>query len=554
VFWWWFAAVIGYQLKYIYEALQAKDISQFWYHFAIITVFMILKSLPDYGVRLAKTHLKSRIQRYLYGKYIRAYLMITGNEADKLGTGQSNNILQRGCDNWNNILLEIPEAYSEVFVSLFLVFAIIGYELWRKFLLISLWALILTMCIAQYGNTLVAKRREARRDRMRKADRSTVKIIMSKQEILQSNAIHKELSMIDHELYQWNVMVATKVDKGLIYSMDIQKFCLDVLRLGVMIYIAFEIFEGHMTIGDFNLFRGLLWTFNANLEKVNDKITNYHQQIIYVTKLRDTFDTTPRIHGYDTWETFRYRQGNISLQNIHFNYWWEAVFQDFCLDIPGGKKIALVGSSGSGKTTLMKLIAGYLRPESGQVMVDHQDLMSVSLQSYYQHIGYLTQEPSVFDGTIRENLEYGTQVAKVAKDKKVAKELDDIIQLAKCEWIYNLPKWLDTEIWEKWVRLSGGQKQRLAIAKIFLKNPEIILLDEPTSALDSFSEESVTEAMENLFKGRTVIIIAHRLQTVKHADIIYLLEDGQVVEEGNHDALLAMNGRYAKMVEMQSGF
>lgn len=293
--------------------------------------------------------------------------MITGNEADKLGTGQSNNIIQRWCDNWNNILMDIPEAYSEVIVSLLLVFGIIGYELWRRFLCISIWVLMITMVVAQYGNSLVAKRREARRDWMRKADRSVVKTIMSKQEVLQSHAIQKEIDILDNELYQWGIVVATKADKGLVYSMDIQKLCLDVLRLAVMVYIAFEILAGRMTIWDFSLFWGILWTFGANLEKVNDSITNYHQQIIYVTKLRDTFDTTPRIQWYDTGETFVYRKGNISLKNIFFWYGESnEVFKDFCLDIPGGKKIALVGLSGSGKTTLMKMIAGYLRPESGK--------------------------------------------------------------------------------------------------------------------------------------------------------------------------------------------
>lgn len=116
------------------------------------------------------------------------------------------------------------------------------------------------------------------------------------------------------------------------------------------------------------------------------------------------------------------------------------MFQDFCLDIVGGKKTALVGLSGSGKTTLMKLIAGYLRPEQGNVLVDGQNLTQVSLKSYYQHIGYLTQEPSVFDGTIRENLEYGINASKVAKGEKVTKDLEQIIKLAKCEWISNLPQ------------------------------------------------------------------------------------------------------------------
>jgi ATP-binding cassette subfamily B protein len=306
---------------------------------------MLLKSFPAYGVRLAKTHLKSRVQRYLYRTYMQAFLMITGNEAEKLGTGQSNNIIQRGCDNRVGCLVDIPEAYTEVVVSISLVFLIVRKELGLPFLGISIAVLLLTMRIAQYGNTMVARWREARRDRMRKADRSIVKVIMSKQEILQANTLMKEVETIDNELYQGGVTVAVKADKGLILSMDAQKLAFDLLRLTFVCYIAFQIIAGTMTIGDFSLFRGILRSFGANLEKVNETMTNYHQQIIYVTKLWSTFDTTPRIEGYEIGHKFVYQNGNIHLDSISFGYGTDALLQDFCLDIPGGKKTALVGLS-----------------------------------------------------------------------------------------------------------------------------------------------------------------------------------------------------------------
>lgn len=167
----------------------------------------------------------------------------------------------------------------------------------------------------------------------------------------------------------------------------------------------------------------------------------------------------------------------------------------------------------------MKLLAGYMRPKKGKLLIDGQDIASIRLDSYYPHIGYLTQDPSVFDGTIEENLLYGVRKAKVSK-----KEMDRAIELAECQFIYELEHGIKTEIGERGIRLSGGQKQRLAIAKIFLKNPEIILLDEPTAALDSYSEQKVAKAFEHLFVGRTVIVIAHRLQTVKSADDIIVLE------------------------------
>jgi ABC-type multidrug transport system fused ATPase/permease subunit len=196
----------------------------------------------------------------------------------------------------------------------------------------------------------------------------------------------------------------------------------------------------------------------------------------------------------------------------------------------------------------------------------------------------------VFDGTIRENLTYAVDQKEeshvipenwgtksclestsslegdngivnsvnmdscLRRNDKLDHRIQEAIRLSKCEFIYDFPDWLETEIGERGIRLSGGQRQRLAIAKIFLKDPKIIILDEPTSALDSFSEEAITQAMNELFKWRTVIIIAHRLQTVKHADDIILLDKWAIMERWTHDELVAQWGQYAKMLELQSGF
>jgi len=170
------------------------------------------------------------------------------------------------------------------------------------------------------------------------------------------------------------------------------------------------------------------------------------------------------------------------------------------------------------------------------------------LKSFFPHIGFLQQEPIVFDGTVRENLEYGLEKPLTQH------ELKHILQQANAAFVRDLKHGLETEVGERGIRLSGGQKQRLAIARIFAKNPDIIILDEPTSALDSFAEEAITEAMYKLFEGRTVIIIAHRLQTVKSADDIIVLEDGQVIERGTHKELTKHGGYYAKMLKLQTGF
>jgi ABC-type multidrug transport system fused ATPase/permease subunit len=325
----------------------------------------------------------------------------------------------------------------------------------------------------------------------------------------------------------------------------------------------------------------IVWILSEVSRKLSRLYIDTTNELPNIEKLLELFENTGSIEWFDSWSKFTFKKWNIKLDSLSFSYTnnsWD-VLSNLTIDIEWWKKTALVGPSWSWKTTLVKLITWYIRPDSGSIIVDWQDLTQVSLKSYYKHIWYLTQEPSVFDGTIRENLLYAVESDSLTTNEWISqapcpmdipllkgeekgvcngRSLDDrltqAIKSSQCEFIYDLPNWLDTEIGERGVRLSGWQRQRLAIAKIFLKNPEIIILDEPTSALDSFSEEAITVAMNELFKDRTVVIIAHRLQTVKHADDIILLDQGEVLERGTHAELVNQWGQYAKMLELQSGF
>lgn len=241
--------------------------------------------------------------------------------------------------------------------------------------------------------------------------------------------------------------------------------------------------------------------------------------------------------------------GELSFENVTFSYveGQDAVFRNLSVRFEGGKKTAIVGRSGAGKSTVVKLLLGISVPDSGKVLVDGQDVASLRLDSYFPHVGYLPQEPSVFDGTIRENLRYGLERETSEEELKTA------LAHARCDFVEKMPEGLETEIGERGIRLSGGERQRLAIARIFLRNPKILVLDEPTSALDSFSEAAVTDALHELFSDKTVIVVAHRLQTVKEADKIVVMGEGKVLESGTHAELIAMGGEYSKMVDLQDG-
>ena len=215
------------------------------------------------------------------------------------------------------------------------------------------------------------------------------------------------------------------------------------------------------------------------------------------------------------------------------------------LSIKAGETIALVGPSGGGKSTTCSLLPRFYDVQSGSITIDGQDVRDVTQESLRRAIGIVQQDVYLFDGTIRDNISYGRPDAS-DEDIAAAAQQANIL-----EFIESLPEGFDTVVGERGSRLSGGQKQRIAIARVFLKNPAILILDEATSALDNESEEAVQESLERLAANRTTIIIAHRLSTIKDADEIATVERGQVVERGTHEELLARGGTYARYYRMQ---
>lgn len=242
-------------------------------------------------------------------------------------------------------------------------------------------------------------------------------------------------------------------------------------------------------------------------------------------------------------------RGNISFENIRFSYPTRPdveVLKGVSLNIEAGKKVALVGQSGAGKSTIMQLLLQFHFPTSGKIEMDGRSIYDYDLESYRQNFAIVPQEVILFGGSIRENILYGKPDATDAEIEAAARQAN------AWDFISMFPDKLDTVVGERGIKLSGGQRQRIAIARAILRNPAILLLDEATSSLDAESEKVVQEALENLMRDRTSIIIAHRLATIREVDCIYVLENGQIVEEGTHDALSAMpNGVYSSLARLQ---
>lgn len=239
-------------------------------------------------------------------------------------------------------------------------------------------------------------------------------------------------------------------------------------------------------------------------------------------------------------------KGNISYQDVSFHYTTEEpVLSHVSFDIPAGKAIALVGPSGGGKTTICSLLPRFYDVTDGSITIDGKDVRNVTLKSLRSCIGLVQQEVYLFGGTIRENIAYGKQNATDAEIIEAAKKANIH------DFIMELPDGYDTFVGERGARLSGGQKQRISIARVFLKNPPILILDEATSALDNESERHIQKSLEELAKNRTTITIAHRLSTIRNADEIIVIDDLNIAERGTHKDLLEKNGIYANYYQMQ---
>lgn len=237
---------------------------------------------------------------------------------------------------------------------------------------------------------------------------------------------------------------------------------------------------------------------------------------------------------------------NIHIENINFAYAEENVLKNFSLEVPKGKTVALVGQSGSGKSTIANLLTRFYDVQEGTIKIDDVDIKDMNLQSLRGLMGLVTQDSILFNDTIKNNLLLG-------KPNATNEEIIDALKVANAyEFVKDLPKGIETNIGDAGGKLSGGQKQRLAIARAVLKNPPIMILDEATSALDTESEKFVQIALENMMQNRTSIVIAHRLSTIQKADKIVVMQKGEIVEQGTHDELIALNGTYNKLVMMQS--
>jgi len=315
----------------------------------------------------------------------------------------------------------------------------------------------------------------------------------------------------------------------------------------VIWYGARLIHSGDMSMGDLTSFLMLTIFIGASIGSIADLYAQIQKAIGATEKLMEILDETPEEHTEG--EITHHIKGSINFKELSFSYPNRVdveVLKGINLSVAQGEQIALVGASGAGKSTITQLMMRFYQDYSGKLLIDDTEITSLPLTDLRKQIAIVPQDILLFGGTIKENIAYGKPQASNEEIKKAAEQAN------AHQFVSDFPEGYETLVGERGIQLSGGQRQRIAIARAILKDPKILILDEATSALDSESESLVQEALEKLMKGRTSLVIAHRLATVRNSDKIFVLEKGQIVESGNHEELSILeNGTYKKLSTLQ---
>lgn len=373
------------------------------------------------------------------------------------------------------------------------------------------------------------------------------------QERVQGMPVIKSFAIEDHELEVFSKQNKNFLDKAMQHtgwnakSFAVVNTITDVAPLVVIGFAGYQVIQGDMTLGTMVAFIGFIDRLYNPLRRLVNSSTTMTQTLASMDRVFEFIDEKYDIDDEPNATELKHVEGKITFDHVVFSYDTDEmpVLKDISLEVKQGETIALVGMSGGGKSSLISLLPRFYDVTKGRILLDGQDIRSFKVRSLRDKIGMVMQDNILFSDSVRANILMG-------KPDATEKEVIAAAKAANAhDFIMNLTDGYETKVGERGVKLSGGQKQRVAIARVFLKNPPILVMDEATSALDLESEHSIQEALEILAKDRTTFIVAHRLSTITHADRIVLIDNGEIAEIGSHNELMDQKGRYYRLYQVQ---
>ncbi len=510
---------------------------------AIILLFLF-KGIFEYGQAYLMNYVGLRIVADIREKLYNHLQTLSLSFFTKTPTGI---LISRITNDVNLIQGSVSNAITGLVKDAFTVIGLIGVVIYRdwKLALMALFIFSLVIIpIKEFGKRL--------RKFSRKSQQRMGSITTFLHETIAGNRIVKAFNMEDYEKRRFAeennrfFKIVFKRVKIRALSHPLMEL-LGGIAVAIIIWVGgYRVIQGELTPGAFFSFMTALFMLYAPIRDLNKVNLEVQEGMAAAIRVFELLDTTPEIKEEEGAIPLPPVSKGVDFQDITFKYGEETVLKDISLHVNVGEVIALVGMSGAGKTSLVNLLPRFYDVEKGQILIDGHDIRKVTFKSLRDQIALVTQQTILFNDTIRNNIAYGN--IHGCSDQ-------EIIEAAKAahahDFIMKLPEGYDTLIGEQGVKLSGGERQRLSIARALLKNAPILILDEATSSLDSDSETEVQKALDQLMKGRTVFVIAHRLSTIRNAHRIIVLSDGQVVEQGTHTELIALNGEYRRLYDLQ---
>ena len=519
-----------------------KILDAFQYHYLTIMplviygVLLVISTILGYLENYPEQQVKNKLYLDFKLQSLRKMKTIDYLEYQKIGTGRLAQKVEDGASASRDVLMDF---WFKLFrwlipTALFSLFFI--YRVKKEFVIFVFLGYVVVVFISNVILKKLYKLKES---------------ILVNQELLNKHLIRGFMELVvfrTNKKYDTEIQITKEGIKNivdnktkikLVHELFFTSFALIVNILQVLV-LAYAVLKSNLSVGAVVTVLALLNKAYQPIAIFNVEYVDYKLNKVTVNKYIELLDTKDD-ESLEKGKVLKNLIGNIEFKDVSFSYGeTKKVIQNLSFKIPKNSSVALVGESGSGKSTIIKLIMGLIKYESGDVLIDNEKLSELKLSSLYDNITYVSQEAPIFDGTLRENLVF---------DKKIDEEkILDVLKLVCLEDFYEkLENGLDTELGEKGIRMSGGERQRVALARLFFDESKIIILDEATSAMDNITEKKVMENVLKRLNDKTLIVIAHRLETIKDVDMIYVLQNGMIVENGKYLELLEQNGFFTKL-------